>query len=226
MQIKKTHSIQQIVEEQVHKWQAIRLDKQEAKSQLPIITISRQAGSGGHLLAQRLAQNLGLDLFDREIMQGIAESAKMRELVVSRIDEKISSAIEDMIAAAVEKNHLWRDEYFQHLVRVISVIEKHGPAIILGRGAHFILPKKSIFRVRTIAPLEKRIKNMAGWLNLPLDEARQEAKKIEADRGNYIKKFFHVDIDDSQYYDLVINMENLDVDAAVEIIKTAVKLKK
>ena len=67
---------------------------------------------------------------------------------------------------------------------------------------------------------------MAGWLNLPLDEARQEAKKIEADRGNYIKKFFHVDIDDSQYYDLVINMENLDVDAAVEIIKTAVKLKK
>jgi len=224
MQIKRTHSIQQLIEEQVRKWQAISQDKQKAKSQLPIITISRQAGSGGHVLAQRLAQNLGLDLFDREIMQGIAESAKMRELVVSRIDEKASSAIEDMIAAAVEKNHLWRDEYFQHLVRVISVIAKHGPAIILGRGAHFILPKKSIFRIRTIAPLEKRIKNMAEWRNLSFDEAREETKKTEADRENYIKKFFHVDINDAQNYDLVINMENLDVDTAVEIIETAVKL--
>ena len=225
MKIEHTRSIEQIIQEQIKKWEAVLRDKEKTQTSFPIITVSRQAGSGGHILAQRLTKDLGLDFFDQEIIQAIAENAHIRTSVVRTLDEKGVSAIESMITAITDEQHLWRYEYLDHLLRVIGAIGKHGHAVILGRGANFILPQEDILRVRIVAPLEVRIKNTAEWLNLSLAEAKKQVLKVESDRIAFIRKYFNADIDDPVNNDIIINTKNMSIDAAVDIVKAALKIK-
>jgi cytidylate kinase len=225
MKIEHTRSIEQIIEEQIKKWEAALQDKKKTPTSFPTITVSRQAGSGGHILAPRLAKDLGLDFFDQEIIQAIADNAHIRTSVVRTLDEKSVSAIESMFSAITGEQHLWRYEYLDHLVKVIVAIGKHGHAVILGRGANFILPQEDILRVRIVAPLEVRIKNTAAWLNLSLAEAKKQVLKVESDRIAFIRKYFNVDIDDPVNNDIIINTKNTSIDAAVDIVKAALKFK-
>jgi cytidylate kinase len=225
MKIEHGRSVEQIIEEQIKRWEAARRDKEKTQTSFPIITVSRQAGSGGHVLAQRLAKDLGLDLFDKEIIQTIAENAHTRTSVVRTLDERGISAIESMIGAITDGQHLWRSEYLEELVRVIGTIGKHGHAVILGRGANFILPQEDVLRVRTVSPMEVRIKNIAEWLNLSLSEAKAQVLKTESDRRAFIMKYFYAEIDDPVNNDLIINTKNTSIDAAIDIVKTALRFK-
>ena len=221
MKIKKSRPIQQIIDDQVNKWKSALPHKEEKK--ITVVTISRQAGSGGHVLAQQLAQKLGFDFFDQEITQAVAENAHMRTLMVESLDEKGISAIDDIISSVVEKHHLWGYEYMQHLLKVIATIGKHGNAVILGRGANFILPREEILRVRAVAPLAVRVKNIAEWLKVSSEEAKEYIQKIELERKDFIKKYFKADIDNPENNDLVINLEKLSIETAIEIVKAALK---
>ena len=107
MKIEHKRSIEQIIEEQIKRWEAAHRDKEKTQTSFPIITVSRQAGSGGHILAQRLAKDLGLDFFDQEIIQAIAENAHIRASAVSTLDGNGVSAIESMITAITDEQHLW-----------------------------------------------------------------------------------------------------------------------
>ena len=71
--------------------------------------------------------------------------------------------IEDWVSAAISERHLWPDEVSRLLMRVIGAIGRHGKAIIVGRGANFVLPPENRFRVRIITPLERL--NIAHRLN-------------------------------------------------------------
>lgn len=177
-------------------------------------------------MAKRLAEDLNLDLFDRELIQEVAESAHMRTTVVETLDEKGISSLEDMVSAVTNERHLWSYEYLHHLMRVIGTIGKHSRAVILGRGANFILPREEIFRVRIIAPLEMRLQNVVKELSISLEEAKQLSIKTDSDRKAFIRKYFNAEIEDPQYYDLVINMESISVDAAVASIKATLSLRK
>jgi len=223
VKIKTTRSIQQILDDQINKWQAQGGERKPKKPMIPVITISRQFGSVGRTVAQRVAAELGLDLFDREIIHEVAESAHMRESMVETLDEKAISSLEDMISAATNERHLWSYEYLHHLMRVIGTIGKHGRAVILGRGANFILPRENTFRVRIIAPLAMRIENTAKEMGVSLEEAKQLTIKSESDREAFIRKYFNADANDPQHYDLVINAEQVDIASAVACIKAAVK---
>ncbi|UCF84420.1 MAG: cytidylate kinase family protein, partial [Desulfobacteraceae bacterium] len=71
--MRKTH--EKIIDEQVKRWEIMRAQKIEKEEDLPVITVSREPGSGGGMVAKKIAEQLGLDLFHGEIIQEIAESA-------------------------------------------------------------------------------------------------------------------------------------------------------
>jgi len=111
----------------------------------------------------------------------------------------------------------------QHLLRVIATIGKHGNTVILGRGANFILPREEILRIRVVAPLAVRVKNIADWLKVSFEEAKEYIQKIDLERKDFIKKYFKADIDNPENNDLVINLEKLSIETAIEIVKAALK---
>jgi len=118
------------------------------------------------------------------------------------------------------------DQYVRHLTKVVAAIGEQGGALIIGRGANLILPPEETLRVRFIAPMEVRIRNMMQETGITEKEARQQILLKDAERRDSVKKNFKVDIEDPSYYDLVINTEFLETEQIVGIIKSVLKFKK
>jgi cytidylate kinase len=214
-------SIPQIVEEQVHRWQIQQQKKPEEKAIVPVVTISREPGSGGGIVAQKLSERLGFEVFHQEILHEMAKRAEVSEQLLATLDERGLSILEDWISSLVNDRHLWPDQYLQHLMNVIGTIGKHGRAVVVGRGANFILPPEQRFRVRITASQRLRIENVVRDFNLSPDEAKRRVIKTESNRKAFIRKYFNADIADPTNYDLLINTETLTVDNAVDVIGAA-----
>jgi len=218
----KTRSIQKIIDEQVKRWEMMRVEKRE-EAGIPVITVSREPGSGGRIVAEGVAKRLGLDLFNREIIQEMAQSAHISARLLETLDEKGLSVLEDWVSTLVNEKHLWPDQYLQHLMKVIGTIGKHGRAVIVGRGANFILPPEGIFRVRILAPLEMRVQNVARHFGVPVQEAKRRVLRTESDRRAFVRKYFHADIADPVNYDLMINTGALSIEAAENTVLGALE---
>jgi len=214
----KTRSIEQIIEEQVRRWQIIQKEKKKADERISVITISREPGSGGNILGERLSQQLQFDLFYQEFIHQMAENAHVSVRLLETLDEKGASVLEEWISSLVDKRHLWPDRYLQHLMKIIGTIGKHGRAVIVGRGANFVLPPEKRISLRVISPLETRIRNVSQAFGTAAAEARSRILKTESDRKAFIKKYFNEDIQNPLNYDVIINTEDLSVDDAVNAV--------
>jgi cytidylate kinase len=221
----KTRSIHQIIEEQVQKWQLSKKEKKKETLKISVITISREPGSGGNVLAKLLAEKLNFDLFYQEVVHEIAESARVSARLLETLDEKGVSVLEDWISSLVHKEYLWSDQYLQHLMKVIGTIGKHDQAVIVGRGANFILPPDKRLSVRLVAPLETRVKNVAKDFNVGTEEARRRVIRTDSDRRAFIRKYFNSDIENPLNYDMVLNTGTLSIGTAMEAIKRAMDQK-
>ncbi len=187
----------------------------------PVITVSREAGAFGSEIAEGLAEELKMDLMNDQIIGHVAESAKISKKVIESLDEKEVSLRDTWLTSFFESRHLWPDEYLDHLTRVIATIGRYGNTVIVGRGAHYILPLETIFRIRLIGPLEDRIAHVMETRNATHREAEKYVLRTDNERQAFIRKYFHADITDPAQYDLVVNMRVNSVEGAVEAIKAA-----
>ncbi len=219
----KKRSVIKIVEEQVKKWQIMKVKEKKEAIVLPVITISREPGSGGRIVATELGKKLGLDVFHQEIINEMAESAQVSSRILKTLDEKGLSVLEEWITSLVDNQHLWPDQYLRHLMKVIGTIGKHGSAVIVGRGANFVLPSEGRIRVRIIAPLDLRVENVSSNFGVSAEEAKRRIIRTESERRAFIRKYFNADITDPINYDLVLNTGTLSIEAAANVIKSASK---
>jgi cytidylate kinase len=217
----KTRSIQQLIEEQMQRWQLMRSKKVIEKQGVSTITISREPGSGGSIVAKQLAEKLDFDVFHQEVLREIAKRADVSERLLATLDEKGLSVLEDCISALVYDRHLWPDEYLKHLMKVIGAIGKHGRAIIVGRGANFIVPAGNRLRLRIVAPQNLRIEKLVRTFDITEEDAKRRIIRTESDRRAFIRKYFNADIADPLNYDLVINTGELEIDKAVKAVIAA-----
>ena len=214
-----THSVDKIVEEQIKRWQSERKKKYK-KPIRPVITMSRLPGAGSQILAQSLVDDLKIDFFGSEIVERIAKNSKVSERIVQTLDEQDRSIVADWIQL-LGKGHMWAYEYLEHLTKVVNSIGAHGHALIVGRGAGFILPTEVSLRLLLVAPLQTRIDNVMKAYNVSENEARRRIVRTESDRKAFIRKYFDADMTDPIHYDLVINTQNLHIDVAVKIVEEA-----
>ena len=217
-------SIPRIIEEQVQRWQIMQKEGKEEKEGVSIITVSREPGSGGRIVATRLAEKLGIAIFHQEVINAMAKSADVSEKLVETLDERGLSILEDWISSLVHERHLWPDRYMQHLMKVVGTIGKHGRAVVVGRGANFILPPEKRFSVRIVGPQAWRINNVAKEFDMSSEDAKRRVMRTESDRRAFIRKYFNADIADPTNYDLVVNTATLKVDDAVKVISSALGL--
>lgn len=210
-------AIHQLIEEQVRRWEILKTKSAEEKT-LPVITLSREPGSGGKFVAKSVADRLGLDYFHQELINAMAQNADTSTRVIRTLDERGVSMIEDWVSAAVSDRHLWPDEVSRVLMQVIGTIARHGKAIIVGRGANFVLPPENRFRVRIIAPMSMRVNRVAEIHGITKAEAKKRVLSTESDRRAYVRKYFHADIRDPAHYDMILNTGTLSVESAAAAI--------
>ena len=216
-EISYSRSLDKRIEEQVKRWQTDQKKKYK-KPIRPVITISRLPGARASELAKKLSKDLDIDLFDQEIVERIAESAFKSKRVVESLDEQDRGILEEWITALGE-NHMWAYEYLQHLTNVVGTIGAHGHAIIVGRGASFILPREVCLRVFVVAPLPVRIQHVMRKYSASEKEASRQVMRVEAAGKAFIQKYFQADVMDPTNFDLVVNTHNIDIDLAARIIE-------
>jgi len=174
--------MEKIIAAQVRKWE-LNARKKYKRPIRPVITISRLPGSGANTLARQLSEDLKIDLFDNEIAEAVAKSARVSESVIATLDEQDRSILDDWIGALDRDRHLWPDEYIAHLTKVVGAIAAHGHAVIVGRGAGYILPQEVCLRVLLVAPMDVRISNVVYAYKVTRGEAEKRILKTEGERA-------------------------------------------
>ena len=174
------------------------------------ITFSEKMATNGSEIARRVAEQLGYSFYDTEAIEDTAREMGFLE-DVKEIDEKVPSLFERLFSYKPEI-HLDR------LNSVIYELASRGNAVFLGRGSYILLRTfKCALHIRVIASLEKRIENLAerGWHR---EVAIKAIRKSDHERGAFIKFAFEVDWDNPEFYDIVVNTDNLTLEMAVETI--------
>ncbi|MGB9620111.1 MAG: AAA family ATPase, partial [Armatimonadota bacterium] len=182
--------------------------------------ISRTMGSGARIIARKLAQQLGWSLWDRELLDAIAEHAEVSKRVVEAFDEHAISEIEVFARNALGDHEMGGFLYGKHLAWAVAAVARLGNAIILGRGANFLLHEA--LSVRVDASLEHRIRNMMNYECLTREQAEAKLRESDRERYEFLVRMFGRARVEQAHYDIALWMDRFTTDDAVEIIKTAI----
>jgi len=216
-------SIHQIIDEQMKRWELSRVSSPETIQSCRVITISRECGSRGHEVAQKLAQRIEFDLFHNEILEAMIDNSKTSKTLLETLDEKAMNVVDDIVSNLVNDHHLWPDDYSKLLLKILNTIGKHGNAVILGRGGNFALEKINALKIRIVAPEKMRREYIQDTRDLNLDDAQKLVISTDANRLAFVKRYFNSDAADPANYDLILNTGTLSVDKTVDIICCAVQ---
>jgi cytidylate kinase len=182
------------------------------------ISISREMGSSGDALAIAIAKKLQWQLFDREILEAIASRTHVREELVARFDERLQGGLDTYMRNLFTNQVLDNTQYLYHLTRVLLGIAHYGEAVIVGRGAHLILPAEYGVRVRVVAPLAARIQRLMHEHGYAEKRAAQMLVEQDKKQREFLERHFHSKLDDSRAYDLVLNAENFPLATSTALV--------
>jgi cytidylate kinase len=201
---------------------------------MAVITISRQFGAGGKTLGKSLAQELGYTFIDEDIIQMIAEAAKVSPGWVESVEKEAGGRLSRIVTKMVSKpliERVIKDErgyideqiYIDYLVVLISQMGEEGDAVFLDRGSQYILNDlPGAFHVLLINTLENRVRFIMESYGMERSQAAHLVKSEERRRANLYKKIGKQDYDQPELYHLVINMARFDLDQAKRLILQSV----
>lgn len=194
-----------------------------------IITLGRQHGSNGHLIARRLAEELGYKCYDKEIVDEAAAASAFSKEIFDSYDEKRVSAY-----ILSTPHYIGMNEGFHLNMQVAAAqfetmrrLAEKGDCIFVGRCADYVLRNRDdVLRIFIMGDMETRIKTMMERRSLSYDQARRLVREVDKDRSSYYK--YHTDQiwGESENYDLCID-SRIGVQGTVDVIRAyMVALKK
>lgn len=194
---------------------------------MAVITVSRQFGSGGLAIATRVAESIGYRLYDRQLLLDVAEYVGVRVEQLERVDEQHHGVFYSTLSTVTTMldGPTMTEECFQIVVSdLIREISRQGNAVIVGRASQCILRGYSpTFHVFVVAPFITRVERIAERLRISLAKASDVVLECDDDRRAYTLSVAHCDGSDPLLYDLVINTDQLSVDAAAELVLTGAR---
>lgn len=195
-----------------------------------IITISREFGSGGREIGKRLADELGISYYDREIITEISKETGLSEEYISNSSEKGNYSYPFQFAKSFSMYSSLQSNQTDILVaqqKVLKEIAKKGDSIIVGRGANIILKEYKPMNIFVYADMETKIKRCRekGRENEKFTNKELENKIIQIDKGrkNYHKIISDLEWGDKKNYNLCINTSELDIKVIIPSLTEYIK---
>jgi len=196
-----------------------------------VVTISRQAGCGAHIIATKLAEYLQAHdtqtqgpwtVFDRNLVDKILEDHQLPKRMEKYMPEDKISEITDIMDELFDlhpSSWMLVHKASETILRLAAL----GNVIIIGRGANVITASlDQAFHVRLVASREKQIERVRQFDHLSDKAAAQFVGTQDLARKRYLKKYFGKDIDDPLLYHVVINTDVVSFETAVRMIGDAV----
>ncbi len=192
----------------------------------PYLLISREKGAGGNSIAQHVGRRLGWQVFDDKIVDEIAQKAHVGRELIESLDERDQATIRGIIGQLLDPRKIGTSDYLVYLKQVVLTLGHQGDVVIVGHAAQFILPSRFGLNVRAIAPIEARLRRIADKTRLSLDAARVEVERTDRERVRLVRRNFGgQNVVDPLSHDLTINTAAINIEAAAEIVLTALQRK-
>ena len=177
----------------------------------PVICFSRKIGVGALEVADILAEKRGYHVIDREIIEHIADQAKLSESTVSFFDERYPGLLGEFLAMAFGEKSFIESDYSRNLFKVVYSIAglqaRFGTTIFVGRGIHLLLPRERVLAVRMISSMEHRVKRLAGMLGVNIEEAINKLEQIDKEQRDFFKRVYGKKDASPYEFDLIINFD-------------------
>ena len=192
-----------------------------------VIAISREYGSGGREIGEKVARKLSVSFYDKVLLQLAAERSGLTPEFMERSEERASSSFLFSLATAThaassffyQYNAPASDQAFFAQASVIRDIADREDCVIIGRSADHILREyPRCVKVFLYAPLEKRIQRAVEEYDVPQKEAADRIAKVDKGRANYYRHYSGETWGDTRTHDLCINTAMSGIDGAVDLI--------
>ena len=203
---------------------------------MPIVTVSRQYGSGGSEVAERVARALGWKLYDNEVVEQVASRLRMTPAEVSAREERVPSLVERMASAMAlgvpevmpvvgDMASVPSEERLVMVTkRVIEDAVAAGPAVLVGRGAQCMLARRSdALHVYCYAPQEDLERYVIENLDVPPSDAHRRVTDMNHQREAYVRLHWKRNWRDVANYDLCVNTASLGLDGAARLVTEVAK---
>jgi cytidylate kinase len=185
------------------------------------ITISRDLGSWGSLIASELADELNWKIYDKEVVDHIASHNHVLQSKVNQLDEKTQNRVYENIErlfTAFQPTGFSNDVYHVSLIQALSDVAGQGKCIILGHGGAYALQESNGLHIRITAPFPVRVRRLSQRLGIPLGEARGIVQRTDKERADFIKRHFGIDAGRDVFFHTVFNTDKCSIDHIIAAI--------
>ncbi len=205
---------------------------------MPVITVSRQTGSGGASIGQRLAERLGASYVNTDIVREVARRMGVSEAAAAARNERGESWSERLARA------LWVTDpvlvpgadaggplpfeattaaFVEVTRQVVQEAAGMGNGVIFGHGAQFILANRpGVLHVRFVSPLDARIERMMRRAGIERAEAQRRVQTEDQRRAAYIQQYYNADWYAPDPFHLILNTARWNEASCIRLILAAV----
>jgi len=196
---------------------------------IQIVTLSREYGAGGSQLGLLLGSALAWPVLDRDLAERLAKQLRCRSADVEahherapRFLERIAAAFTVVPSDAPVLPELSRSPNPDTLVEATRAVlleaVRTPPLIVIGHGANCLLcDRRDVLRIRVTAPYPVRVRRVARRTGQSVDEAGADVRQRDADRRQYLERYYKKDTNDPYLYDLQINTATITLEVAAQM---------
>lgn len=197
-----------------------------------IITISREYGSGGRLIGERIAEKLGIAFYNRNLIDLTAKQSGLAETYIANWEERISSRFIWSGAMAgrgggmpmTPQYYFNSDKMFRTQSNIIREIADKGSCVIVGRCADYVLrDREDCINVFVRAGLEHRLERLVTEYGIDPAHAKATAANTDKGRANYCKFYTDIKWGDSRHYHITLDSGRFGIECGAEIIAHAAR---
>lgn len=192
-----------------------------------IITINRELGSGGRTVGRKLAEKLGVEYFDKAVIKALEERYNLTADQIEQLKGQetgwwaefkrkmtFSESEYELNQTNIETEDVFRAE-----TQILKALAKDQSCVIAGRTAFYMFrDHPNHLSVLIQASMLNRMERVAREQDMSKEQARLVIDRVDKMRENYVNEFAGTSRYDARNYHLVLNMDDLSEDAAVDLI--------
>jgi cytidylate kinase len=174
----------------------------------PCIAFSRKIGAGALEIADMVAERLGYQVADRELITQIASQANISEKAIDYFDERFPGYVNRTFKYLFGEKAFVDSDYSRHLISAVLTIASLEPTIFVGRGVHLILPRERVLAVRCICSDDFRTRRIADIMGIDEAETKKKLPGIDKEQAAFFKKVYGKKEASPYEFDMVVNLDH------------------
>ena len=191
-----------------------------------VVTIARQFGSLGRPIAKEVSEKLGIDYYDRDIVELTSKHLNLPVSTISNVEENARSAFFNMSYPLGMGTTEIQDSVFVAQSRIITELAEKHSCIIVGRCSDYVLRDcKNIINVFIYAPYSARLRNCVEQLNMQPSEAKKMIAEVDKARESYHRHYCGYSMSDKDYKHVLIDSSLLGVEGTCDVLANIIKRK-